>query len=404
MSRAAQKAPAATAHALEDLIVVKDYTENIENVRKLLKEIDRRPQQILVEATIVRAALSEDNALGIDFTVLGGVDFSTLTNAGATAGQALSGAILDNTKAGTINDKGFAGASTGFTQGVGTGGLRVGVIRNNVGAFLSALETTGHTHVLANPKILALNKQKGEVIVGKKTGYLTTIVTESTAVQSVEFLETGTRLIFRPFIGDDGFIRMEVHPEDSDGGLVNNLPVKTTTEVTSNVMVKDGHTIVIGGLFRETNGVDRGQVPFLGDVPGIGPLFRRQHDQTSREEIIILLTVRIVKDEKQYKEASDEVLKDFERLRVGVRQGMMQIRRERLAESAYQRALNELKKPKPDSGKVLWELDCATNNNPLFSEALTLKMQLNGKQIFHDQHISDFIREDFSDHPTTKPD
>ncbi len=391
------KSTGGNTHAVEDLLVIKDYTDNLDKARKLLKEIDRRPQQIVVEATIVRASLTEDNALGIDFTVLGGVDFSTISSAGATAGQALSGAILDNNKASGINDKGFGGASTGFTtgtQGVPPGGLRVGVVKNNVAAFLSALETTGHTHVLANPKILALNKQKGEVIVGKKTGYLTTLVTESTAVQSVEFLETGTRLIFRPFIGDDGYIRMEVHPEDSDGGLVNNLPVKTTTEVTSNIMVKDGHTVVIGGLFRESNEVDRGQVPFLGDLPGVGPLFRRQHDTTNREEIIILLTPRIVKDEKQYAQASEEMLKESEKLRVGVRQGMMWFGRERLAESAYQRALDEMNKPNGDRQKALWELDCATNLNPTFLEAHNLKQKISGKQIssVDNSSIRDFVR------------
>ena len=85
------------------------------------------------------------------------------------------------------------------------------------------------------------------------------ITTETTSTQTVQFLDTGTRLIFRPYIGDDGYIRMEIHPEDSDGGLQTsaNLPFKSTTEVTSNVMVKDGHMIVIGGLFRESSSSTR---------------------------------------------------------------------------------------------------------------------------------------------------
>src|SRR6185295_1507773 len=129
---------------------------------------------------------------------------------------------------------------------------------------------------------LALNKQKGEVIVGNKDGYLTTTVTESAQTQTVEFLDTGTRLVFRPFIGDDGYIRMEIHPEDSSGGLQgsSNLPFKITTEVTSNVLVKDNHPIVIGGLFREASNTGRWEIPGLGNLPLAGPLFRQQRDTT----------------------------------------------------------------------------------------------------------------------------
>jgi len=368
------------SHAVEDLLVISDYPDNLNQVRMILKEVDKRPQQILIEATILRASLSEDNALGVDFTVLGGVDFSTLTNAGATAGQALSGQTINNPAANGITDKGYAGGGTGFTGGVPQGGLRLGLVYNNIAVFLSALESVTDTVVLANPKVLALNKQKGEVIVGRKDGYLTTTVTESSSVQTVEFLDTGTRLIFRPYIGDDGFIRMEIHPEDSSGGLTGaNLPFKITTEVTSNVMVKDGHTIVIGGLFRESTDTARGQVPFLGNLPLAGPLFRNQRDRTTREEIIILLTPHIVKDDTVYSKESEEMLKDTERLRVGVRRGMMSFGRERLAESSYQKAVDEMQKPTPDRKKALWHLDCAMNLNPKFMEAIKMKEALTGQ-------------------------
>src|SRR4029453_880777 len=154
-------------------------------------------------------------------------------------------------------------------------------------------------------------KMRGEVLVGREDGYLTTTVTDSSAVQTVEFLKTGTRLIFRPYVGDDGYIRMEVHPEDSDGKVVSGLPQKTTTEVTTNVMVKDGHTVVIGGLFRESSLTTRSQIPGLGDIPILGVLFRAQEDQTAREEIIILLTPHIVKDDSAYPKISEDAQKDM---------------------------------------------------------------------------------------------
>src|SRR5688500_16726599 len=187
-------------------------------------------------------------------------------------------------------------------------GRRVGCISDVASMYVGALEGIAGTTVLASPRVLALNKQRGEVIVGRKDGYLTTTTTDTSTVQTVEFLDTGTRLVFRPFVGDDGYIRMEIHPEDSSGGLANNLPFKITTEVTSNIMVKDGRTIVIGGLFREASTRSRSQIPGLGNLPIAGALFRQQRDNTAREEIIILLTPHIVKDDVQYSEASEEMM------------------------------------------------------------------------------------------------
>ncbi|MDB5303408.1 MAG: pilQ [Phycisphaerales bacterium] len=384
------------SHATEDIIVVTDYPENLDAVRKVLKEVDRRPQQILVEATILRASLHEDNALGVDFTALGGVDFGTLANAagGSTGGttggttgggstvtgtgtqQALTGGIVDNPAAASINHKGFIAGS------VGGSGLKLGVVKDSVGLFISALEGVTDTVVLANPKVLVLNKQKGEVQVGTEQGYKTAITNETSTTQDVKFLQTGTLLAFRPYVGDNGFIRMEIHPEDSSGSVNDQgLPNKSVTQVTTNVMVKDGHTIVIGGLFRDSTTRTRGQVPGLGSLPGVGAAFRKQSDSTDREEVIILLTPHIVKDELAYTNASEKELKEAERIRVGMRRGLMPWGRERLAESWYENAVKEMNKPKPDRSKALFHLNCAINLHPEFAEAIDMRSQVTNREM-----------------------
>jgi type IV pilus assembly protein PilQ len=354
------------SHATEDTLVVTDYPDRIEQVRKVLKEVDRRPQQILVEAVILRATLKEDNELGVDFSVLGGVDFNNL-----------SGAIGGNTGAtGELADKGFGSVQAGG------GGLKVGVVTNNVSVFVNALEGVTDTAIVANPKVLVLNKQKGHVHVGARLGYRTAVSTETLTADDVKFLEIGTKLSFRPYIGADGYIRMEINPKDSSGNIsADKLPNEFVTEVTSNVMVRDGRTIVIGGLFRESSDTTRSQVPGLGNIPVAGNLFKRTKDSTIREEVIILLTPHIVKDEDAYAAMSEAEQRHIERMRVGVRQGMMPWGRERLAESAYEKAVEELAKPNPDRKKALWHLDCATNLNPKFAEAIELKAQLTGEEV-----------------------
>jgi type IV pilus assembly protein PilQ len=391
------------SHATDDIIVVTDYPENLDRVKQVLKEIDRRPQQILIEATILSATLNEQNELGIDFNVLGGVDFSTITEAVGqiTQAAASNGSFTANK---TVDSVGTGNNFSNFP-----GGFKVGVVSRDVSVFLSALEGVTDTTVLANPKILTLNKQKGEVIVGKETGYLTTTTTETTSTQTVQFLDTGTRLIFRPFIGDDGYIRMEIHPEDSDGGLQTaaNLPFKSTTEVTSNVMVKDGHTIVIGGLFRESSQSTRSQIPVLGNLPWAGPLFRQQADTTVRQELIVLITPHIIEDQDAYADMSKEELKDGQRLRVGVRQGMMFWGRERLADMYYESAVTEMNKPHPDRKSALWNLDSATNLNPKFLEAIKMKEDLTGKEVTaaDNSSIRSFVRRAILEDPapSTQP-
>ncbi len=368
------------SHSSEDMLVVTDYTENLEKVRTILKEVDRRPQQVLVEATILAATLNDSNALGVDFSVMSGVKFDQLLSSPVQAiASAAAGTLQDTGGKGLAN---YGVGQTSFTNNLPPGGLRVGVLSNNISVFVQALESVTNTTVLANPKVLSLDKQRGYVHVGRSDGYQTTTVSATTSTQTVQFLDSGTTLVFRPYIGDDGYVRMEIHPEDSSGGLTSsNLPFKTTTEVTTNLMVKDGRTIVIGGLFRDSATTSRGQVPALGNIPYLGALFRQQQDQTVRQEIIILLTPHILKDDSAYSRLSEADLKRVEDLRVGVRKGMMFFGRERLAELAYENAVSEMGKPRPDTSLVLWHLNVATNLNPTFLEAIELKEKVSGKRV-----------------------
>lgn len=359
--------------AAQDFLVVTASPQVLDKIAAVLSEIDTRPTQVLIEATILRAQLDDENALGIDFTMVGGVDLQLL---GATS-QGLTdlnlGALPEN------RFERFNGiAQTDFAGDVPSGGLTLGVIKDKVAVFVRALEQVTDTAVVANPKVLALNRQKGQVIVGRRDGFLTTTITETQAVQTVEFLETGTQLIFRPFVGDDGYVRVELHPEDSVGFVsAQGLPSEQTTEVTTNVILRDGETILIGGLFREVTTSKRGQVPVLGSIPGIGPLFRSQADDTSREEVIILLTITVVKDHEAYAAASHKQWEYVEQARVGVRQGLMWHGRERLAQSHYRKALDAVESG--DLDRASWYTKLALHNDARFIPAMQLRQRLTGQ-------------------------
>lgn len=361
------------ASAGVDAILVTDYSDKLDQIGRVLADLDVRPKQVLVEATILRATLNEDNALGIDFTTVGGIDFQALSSV-SPAAQSITTGI---TPGPALQDTTFT-ARTDLNNAVPNGGFTFGIIKDQVGFFIRALESITDTDILANPKILALNKQIGQVVVGRRDGYLTTTITETTAIQQVEFLETGTVLSFRPFIGEDGTVRMEIHPKDSTGGLTAaNLPFEQTTEVTTNVLVHDGHTILIGGLFREVSSATRGQVPGLGNLPGLGALFRTTRDNTVREEVIILLTVHIVKGEGDQK-SSKELYEDTERYRLGMRKGLQWFGRERLAEAHYQSAVESL--ARGDTERALWDAEMAMHNYPRHIHAAKLVESIRNKR------------------------
>jgi type IV pilus assembly protein PilQ len=293
---------------------------------------------------------------------------------------------------------------TDFASKVPQGGLSVGVMSNHISFLLRALEEITDTTVVANPKILTLNKQKGEVFIGDSSGYKTTTVSQTTATETVTFLDTGTKLIFRPYIGDDGYIRMEVHPEDSSGGVTNGLPSKTSTEVTSNIMVKDGRTVVIGGLFREQTTAGRGQVPVIGNIPVLGVPFRRTNDATKRIETIVLLTPHIINDDTALYDESEKQAQDVNRMMLGNRAGLQPWGRDRIAQLWFGKAQEAL-----DAGcrdKALMYIEWSLNTNPRFVEALKLREKITGQKMLEPDSsaASHYVRDVLKDDAAMTPD
>jgi len=362
--------------ALNDHVVILDYPENIAEAEKLLKQLDVRPKQVLVEATILSANLTEGMALGVDLNFLGGVN---LTGDMGTETIVSQGSIDRGREASTPIEQIAAGVTgsaietAGFAA-IGASGLRVGVTSGDVAAFITALETVTDTTVLANPKILAVNKQLGQVYIGTKIGYISqTTQTQTSTTQQVEFLDTGTKLSFRPYIGDDGYIRMDIHPKDSSGTLkANDIPDEFSTELATNVVVRDGQTVVIGGLFRDVVITSRSQVPLLGDLPIVGALFRGTTDRTTRQEVIVLLTPHIIEEPEETNSAAR--VDDIRRKRFGAKDGLQWIGKARLAEDRYALAAKYYIEGNNES--AMRELSVVLALRPTYLEAIRLKERI----------------------------
>src|SRR5262249_28476457 len=180
---------------------------------------------------------------------------------------------------------------SGFTDNTPEG--QFGMTGRNVTGFLRALEHIGKVDVLATPRLLVLNKQLAELQLGDRLGYSTISQTVVSTTQQIQFMNVGTLLRVRPFISNDGMVRMEVHPERSRGAIVDSIPQASTSEVTTNVMVPDGATLVIGGLMDSEFETESSGLPYLSRIPVVGYLFGTHTKKLTKKELIVLLTTHI---------------------------------------------------------------------------------------------------------------
>jgi type IV pilus assembly protein PilQ len=327
------------SYAWASKLVINDYPENLKVIAILLADLDTAPTQVVVECTVVQTKVTEDNEFGVDFTALSNIAIGQVALGPLAAAESVIGGF-----------PGVSGQRTEVvTSGVGktelpiAGGLKAGIIRDHVGAFLKVLDQVVDTTVMARPRITCLNRQRAEVLIGKRVGYLSSTQTQTSTTQTVEFLDTGIQLVFRPFISPDGMIRMEIHPNVSFSQLRTDagqsIPDEITQQVMTNVRCRNGETIILGGLFRESTQIERNQVPFLGDIPIIGNAFRGQDDKIEKEEIIFLLTPTIIPDERLW-EAGKDSLEIVESVRVGARAGLLPFSSEQITANYNRDALN----------------------------------------------------------------
>ncbi len=275
-----------------EALLVQDFETILRQVDEIVAQIDQRPAQVAIEAMILSVRLNDELSIGLNWDLL-----RQQTNIRFGIGDPPS-----------LNTP--VGSTPSSTAPVDVeGGLTFAFLDSNLGVFLDALETIGDTNVIATPRLMVLNKQRAEILIGAELGYISTTVTETSTAQSVEFLEVGAQLRLRPFVSSDGMIRMEVHPELSTGAVRTvgglTLPDKEVAQVTTNVMVKDGSTVIIGGLMREDLTTTTSQLPFLGNLPAVGWLFRTKTEEIEKREILVLITPTIVCDELAAKEGDD---------------------------------------------------------------------------------------------------
>ncbi len=254
-------------------VVLKTSEKNLPKFAKLIGEMDVLPLQVQVEAKILE--IKRGNGDTTHPNTFGWSWSYTKTPGGSNFVQSMTGVPS-------------SGALTGAS------GLYAQAISGNVSAYLNALQKNADYDLIATPWITAVNHQVAEILIGQKLGYKKTLTTQTGTMQDIQFLEVGTKLKFLPHISPDGYIRMEIYPAISDGVFTGDIPSENTTETKNQVVVKDGQTIVIGGLTKDYKTKSVVGVPILSQIPILGSFFKKTELITEKRELMVLITPHIL--------------------------------------------------------------------------------------------------------------
>ncbi|MCX5751890.1 MAG: hypothetical protein NT099_09590 [Candidatus Saganbacteria bacterium] len=246
-------------------LIVEGPLSDIREAEVFIANVDLPPKAVIVEAKIIEVKKNDSNTLGVNLNLQNQSGSQTLKTLGLADSQYASGAQ----------------------------GLFFSVVETNADAVLSALRTAGGYNLLSSHKVLAISGEKAEIITGARLGYKIKTVTQTAMVESIEFMDVGTKLSFTPSVKSDGNILMTIHPEISTGSVVNELPQKKSTETTTTLVVKDGQTIVIGGLVNNIAVKSETGVPFLSEIPFLGVAFKKTTITNEEREILVLITPHI---------------------------------------------------------------------------------------------------------------
>jgi type IV pilus assembly protein PilQ len=306
-----------TVDERNNALVVTDTPEGLSAAERLISELDRKPPQVLIETKVVSIDVNKTLQLGVQW------EFANTAQSGSTfrvLGQRTEIAGTENAETGGPGFLGVRGnpatgepeefvtqASVAGARGTGVSlpgpqqaGISFGFINNSdiLTATLNALESDGQTKTLTNPKVITTNNQAARIQIGSQIPYKTTTITGTgLATETITFLSVGFIIDVTPTINVDNRIRLKVRPEVSEVADARiSPPTVDTTVAETEVMIKDGETLVIGGLVSEKMVETATKVPLLGDLPVLGVFFRSTSKDKRRKEILIFVTARVVPD------------------------------------------------------------------------------------------------------------
>ncbi|MDP3980615.1 MAG: secretin N-terminal domain-containing protein [Chlamydiota bacterium] len=310
-----------------DKIVVTDYPDVVEKIAKIILAFDDKHREVIIEAKLIQINLENAFKYGVNWeyvaTAIANQNISLqLSSAFSVLSeipqadtspyypyqQKISTKVPPFDQRAAVNPGGrvmFAGLADGGIDGQG----------NPYQGIIDALRTQGNVNILSTPKIAVINHEEAKIQVGTNEAYVTTSVVQNssnaTTAESVNFIQVGVLLKVTPHINEDGYVTMDIEPEVSSVASFlqtasgNQIPIVRTSNAKTTVMVKDGVTIVIGGLIDRIIRKRKKRVPILGSIPILGLPFKSVDNEEINRELVIFLTPHIISGDVQ----TDELIR-----------------------------------------------------------------------------------------------
>ena len=284
-------------------LIIQDIPKKIDEIRELVSKLDVPVKQVMIEARIVTANSSFAKELGVKWGVAhDNIGSSKRIMAGGsrtTLGNIREATVDTTTGARTysITSPADLAVDLGIDK-VGTSSLAVGIMNaDNVvlDLELSALQSDGHGEIVATPKVLTADKQKALIASGKQIPYQEA---SSSGATAIKFINAELRLEVTPSITPDGRVNMELFINKDSAGepLANGSLTINTNRISTNVLVDDGQTVVLGGIFSNESLKGVTKTPLLGDIPFLGRLFKQDVTRNDKQELLIFVTPRLLND------------------------------------------------------------------------------------------------------------
>lgn len=283
-----------------NLLFVTDIPSKLEEIRSFIKAIDVGARQVLIEARVVEANDSFNRDLGMKLNFIN----SKINQIGHSGIYGVGGSMTPatTTTAATLNQTSMAGVNLpSYTSTGGTLSLSLfnASLTRILNLEVAALESDGVGKIISSPRVVTANNVKAKIEDGTEVPYVTTQTGGGVATQTVSFKSAKLSLEVTPQITPEGTVRMDlvVKKEEPDWtrAILQNPPIKSSI-VETNVVVENGGTVVIGGVFTTSNQASTEKVPLLGDIPFFGWLFKYKADIGQRRELLVFITPRIMSD------------------------------------------------------------------------------------------------------------
>ena len=298
-----------TADPSTNALIINASPQDYETLKQVIEKLDVPRRQVYVEAIVMEVRLDRDSALGIELQGglgLGkGVGLGQSSNSG-NIGNALTGGL------GTLGGLVLAAASNQTVR------LPGGQVVPAQVALLAAARSDTNANILSAPNVLTTDNQEAEIVVGENVPFIasrsTSAVNLDNTFATVDRRDVGITLRITPQISEGGMVRLDIFQEVSDvvdsavSGIDVNLlgPTTTIRSATTSVVVRDGHSVVIGGLISDRKDANETGVPYISDLPIIGNFFKRRGRGQEKNNLLIFLTPHIVRNPAELRDRSIE--------------------------------------------------------------------------------------------------